>query len=373
MIKYDKTYDSHVHFFGVGLGAVEWIIKDNNLLLPDHLKRTDFIRGFGLKNSTTDEEIKILAKNYPKTNFCISYEDGHSSLVSKRLIEKYSFSAKHTFKDHGEFLSLFEIDRDNFLKLLPKRSFNELTLMARHSLNYFKERGVLRVRHMTCTKDQWQVLSDIYNSINKPDLKIECLFAEFMQQTLNEALEAYNFAVKNPIEGVSPQGIKLFVDGSIGRRTAYMSAYKKAEPRLNKEQLSKRMKSIMVDQKNSLALHVIGDLALEMSLEVYHSLTAEYGDLKTLHLEHAPIFTLKSLDLLSKQKLNCSFHFQPSHWLTDSKWYQEEKELLNTHKIYPFEDLDKMKYSYFIGSDAPIEESNNNLTDMGLELIKKTR
>ena len=373
MIDYDKTYDSHVHFFGVGLSAVEWIIKDNNLHLPQHLKSNKIVKGFGLKNNTSDEEIKSLSDRYPDLDFCLSYEDGHSSLVSKRLIDKFAYRLTQNYKDHGDFVSLFESDRDDFLKLLPKKTHSQLKRMANYSFNYFSERGIKRIRQMTCNKDQWVVLAKIYNSNQKIDLKIECLFAEFMQQSLDEAIEAYDYAIKNPINGVTAQGIKLFVDGSIGRRTAFMSSFKDVEPRLNYNLLKQKMKSILVDKNSSLALHVIGDLALEMSLKIYHSLTDDFGSLKTLHLEHAPIFTDNALNLLKNNNLNCVFHFQPSHWLEDNNWYQEEKTLLKPHKIYPFEELSEMNYSYFMGSDAPIEESCNNLTDMGLELIYKTK
>lgn len=373
MIKYDKTYDSHVHFFGVGLESIEWIIKDYPLNLPDHLKDQNFIRGFGLKASVTEEELNSFFHQYPNKDFCLSYEDGHSSLVSKRLIEKYSFTPQDDFKNHDHFISLYEVDRDQFLKRLPKRTKEQLKKMAVFSFDYFKKRGIEKVRHMTCTKEQWVVLKELFESDQPPSLSMECLFAEFMEQSLDEAFTNFEFARKNPIKGVSAQGIKLFVDGSISQKTAYMSSLPKPKSRLSFEDLYERMLTVLVKRKVPLALHTIGDLALEMSLKIYQSLSDEYGECEALHLEHAPIFTDESLDILSKTKLNCTFHFQPSHWIGDRKWYGENQHLLKNHKIYPFKELDALDYQYFMGSDAPIEESLVDLTEKGLNYIFETK
>ena len=389
MIEFDKTYDSHVHFFGVGLEAVDWVIKGNNLNLPDHLSHQNFIHGFGLNSKVSNKELNLLYEKHPDVDFCLSYEDGHSSLISKSLVHKLSYELQNHsqnhyqnhyqndyqnhYKDHGHFISLFENKRDEFLKLLPKKSYDDLKRMALFSFNYFKNRGVKRVRHMTCNKDQWMVFKDFYSSKNPPSLKIENFFAEFMDQSLEEALEAFEFAKQNPIKGLSAQGIKLFVDGSLSQKTAYMSSFKNSKPRLNPSELYERMFRILVEQENSLALHTIGDLALEMSLEIYQRITQENEFCGTLHLEHAPVFTKKSLKLLKENKLNCTFHFQPSHWIKDSLWYEKEQHLLKPHKIYPFTELKSLGYKFFFGSDAPVEESTVDLTEEGLRKINVSK
>ena len=373
MIDYDKNYDSHIHFFGIGLESVEWIIKNNTLNLPEHLSHQKFIRGFGLKPKITDDKLNSLFNKYPDKFFCLSYEDGHSSLVSKSLIDKLQFTAKNNFKVHDNFISLYEIDRDQFLKRLPKRTPQELKKMALFSFDYLEKRGIKKIRHMTCTKDQWLVLKEIYASKSPPSLIMECLFAEFMEQTLKEAFEALEFAKLNPIKEITPQGIKLFVDGSIGQKTAYMSNLPESKPRLNYDSLYKKMHFVLVERKTSLALHTIGDLALEMSLKIYDSLFEKYEPCVTLHLEHAPIFTKECLKILSNNKLKCVFHFQPSHWIDDRIWYKKNQHLLKEHKMYPFKELDDLGYQYFIGSDAPIRESLVDLTEQGLEHIFETK
>ena len=375
MINFDKTYDSHVHFFGVGIGAVDWIIENNNLKLPDHLKDQHTVRGFGLDSDVKETELSALYNSFPDIKFCLSYSDGHSSLVSKNLISELSFKLSPEAKVHENFVSLYEKERDEFLRQLPKRSNEELKKMALYSVEYFKKQGVKRLRHMTCTIQQWNVLAEIYKeeSSYSPELYIECMFAEFMDQNFEEAIDAFNFARRNPINKVEAVGIKLFFDGSISQSTAYMSSFKNSKPRLSKIELEDRMETVLVKMKVPLALHTIGDLALETSLMTYKSLAEKHEDCAPLHLEHAPVFTKDSMQILKEKKLDCTFHFQPSHWIKDSIWYENEKHSLKPHCIYPFYELKQMGYDFFMGSDAPVEESKVDLTEKGLARIKETK
>ena len=395
-INYDKAYDSHVHFFGVGLSATDWIVQSNNLKLPLHLKERSFVKGFGLNPDVSEKALESLQKEHPNKEFCLSYTDGHSSLVSKNLLKKYDFTSNsNESKEHKDFVSLYESERDRFLKCLPKRSFDDLRLMALKSFEYFEAKAVRKVRHMTCTKIQWDVLKELYSKNSKshpsPKLKINCYFAEFMEQSLNEAYEAYSYALNNPIETGTPlieasgasklkasgvsklkaSGLKLFVDGSFGQNTAYVSCFEDSRPRIDYEALKERMSDILINKKIPLALHCIGDLALEMSLKIYSELFDLDQKLAELHIEHAPIFTKKSLSILDSKDLKITFHFQPSHWIKDQHWYKKNKTKLKDHSIYPFNELNKLGYKFYMGSDAPVEESSNDKTKEGLEFIFK--
>ncbi len=377
---FDKSFDSHVHFFGVGLSATDWIIKSKTLALPKHLEERNFIKGFGLDTNISEEALESLKKEHPNKEFCLSFTDGHSSLVSKNLLEKYNFipNLKES-KEHKDFVSLYETERDKFLKCLPKRSYNDLKLMALKAFEYFEAKSIKKIRHMTCTKMQWDVLKELYSIDNykhpTPKLEIHCYFADFMEQTFEEAYEAYSYASKNPIHTKTPlvkaSGLKLFVDGSFGQNTAYVSCFKDSTPRLSFEDLKERMTKILIKKKISLALHCIGDLALEMSIKIYSELFDLDQNLAELHIEHAPIFTKESLSILNSKDLKINFHFQPSHWIEDQHWYRKNKSKLKDHSIYPFNELNSLDYSFFMGSDAPVEESSNDKTIDGLTFISK--
>ena len=375
MIKIDHTYDSHVHFFGVGLPAVDWITKDLTSPPPHLLNSKKLIRGFGLSpDEVSDDKIEQLFQSHPDHFFCLSYNDGHSSLVSKNLAHEVGFHPKTDYKETEHSFSLFENERDLFLKKLPPRTQKEFQEMAYYALEYFLTHGISSIRTMTTNKTQWLALKEIYKQRSEVEFSVDCYFSEFMAQSFDEARSAFESASKtifSPL--VKPKGLKIFIDGSIGQNTAAMSSNKNSIYRLTDEEINSRMFEAFVNLKCDLAVHTIGDLALEKMLTLYSQFSKTHPIQNTLHFEHAPIFSLKCLDLLKNENLNCAFHFQPSHWIKDKTWYDKNHLDLEPHEIYPFQFLEENSYSFDFGSDAPIEESFKELTLKGLNEIEKTK
>jgi predicted amidohydrolase YtcJ len=369
--KIDHSYDSHVHFFGVGIPAVQWKISSNDitLKLPNHLKNQDFIKGFGWSDKVKIDEFKKLTQVHPDKFFCLSYFDGHKSFVSQNLINKLNFRVCEGQKfNFGSFIS--EVERDELYKLLPQESLEDLERMALYSQNVFQAAGVKRVRHLTANTNHWTVLKKLEKE-NRLKLDIEVFFSEFMGQSLDSAALSFEEASKENSNKVKACGVKLFYDGSFGSNTAYTDIENATPPRITKIELEKKMRFILVDLSAPVAIHAIGNKALEDTLDIYSTLSKEHPALPTLHLEHAPIFNKSSLELLKQKKINCVFHFQPSHWIDDYIWYQKNKSNLGPHKIYPFHFLEKNNYPFFFGSDAPVVETSKEKTLLGLSLIKK--
>lgn len=366
-------YDSHTHFFGVGLSAAEFFIdKDaRTLTLPSHLEKKILIKGFGWSDQIRTEAFDTLCKKYPEKLFCLSYIDGHKSFVSNNLIKKLNIDIQDNSKiNSGIFVS--EIERDKIYKLLPLPSQEDLTAMALQAQSVFIKNNISKVRHLTGSFDHWTCLKNL-EKLNQIKIQIEVFFSEFMGQSLDQALKAFTLTQKENTDLIKASGLKIFYDGSFGSNTAFVSSANNSKPRISKTDLITKMKTVLCDNKYPLAVHTIGDLALEDVLAAYNNLTLSHGKLPTLHLEHAPIFTEKSLDLLKSSKMNCVFHFQPSHWILDIIWYNKNKNDLISHKIYPFEFLDKYAYQYHFGSDAPVVEPTKENMMKGFDLIKNSK
>ncbi|MGH1468532.1 MAG: amidohydrolase family protein [Bdellovibrionales bacterium] len=367
------TYDSHVHFFGVGLPAVDFIIDQTatRLNLPAHLSDQELIRGFGWSKALPLKAFDQLCKKHPEKKFCLSYEDGHSSFISQNLLAELKFKPKNgQLLPSGAIIS--EVERDQFYKLTPSHAPAELEKMAIHAQQVFLENKITNVRHLTGNIDHWHCLQKMKNS-NTLELEIEIFFSEFMGQSLDTALEAFNQAQKDSSKQLAVKGLKIFYDGSFGSDTAYTSSNKKSKARLSKDELIKKMEFVLIKNQIPLAVHTIGDLALEDIIFSYNSICKKNKNTPELHLEHAPVFTQKTLDLLEKEPLNCIFHFQPSHWIQDQQWYSKNQAALNPHEIYPFDFLDKNNYEYHFGSDAPVVAPTKENTLKGLSVIKESK
>ncbi len=369
------SFDSHTHFFGVGLPATDFFIENTatTLELPSFLKSESFIRGFGWSDSMPFSEFDSLCKKYPDKYFFLSFVDGHKSFVSNNLIEKLNFKLNSKFSPlkYGVFLS--EVERDNLHALLPSHSLEDLKKNALYAQNIFLKNKIKKVRHLTGTLDHWTCLRSL-ESEGALKIKVDVFFSEFMGQTLDESLLALKKAQKNskktPSEALKACGLKIFYDGSFSGNTAYVSSNKNSSARINKNALKERMTMVLCKQQTPLAIHTIGDLALKDCLEIYSDLNSKNKFLPEIHLEHAPIFSEASLHLLEQNKLNCQFHFQPSHWVEDQFWYNKNKDRLSPHQIYPFKFLEKNDYTYHFGSDAPVVDPTKENLLKGLKAIQ---
>lgn len=366
-------YDSHVHFFGTGLSATEFLIdkKVTTLDIPSHLLDQKIIQGFGWSDNLDQTEFTTLCKAHPDKFFCLSYIDGHKSFVSHNLLKKLKFTVKQGEEIEAGFL-ISEVERDEFYKLLPKHNIENLEKMALKAQEIFKSFGVTKVRHLTGNENHWSCLKKLEQN-KKLNIQIEVFFSEFMGQSLEEALKSYTKAKEESSALVSASGIKLFYDGSFGSETAYTSSSSSTLPRISKKELESKMLRILSDKDIPLAVHCIGDKALEDCLDIYSRLSQKSTQIARLHLEHAPVIPNSSLKMLAEQSLNCEFHFQPSHWIEDQHWYKKYKTELQPHKIYPFKELDKMGYTYHFGSDSPVVEPSKDNTLLGLKLIEESR
>jgi hypothetical protein len=369
------AYDSHVHFFGTGSPAVELSIspEQEEIVVPEHLKDLKLIRGFGWSDRLKEGAFKRLCNHNPDQFFCLSYIDGHTSFVSNNLIEDLKFEVLEGMPIEEVGFLLAETERDQFFKLLPKYSPDELNKMALYAQEIFLSQGINKVRHMTAQLNHWSTLMSL-DLASKLKLEIDVFFSEFMGQSLTEAVESMKLAKNDSNKRLKACGIKIFYDGSFGSNTALTSAPGSKHCRINKTELKARMTQILIDHSLEIAVHCIGDQALEDCIKIYDGLSKKVKyNLPKLHLEHAPIFNQKTLQLLENSQLNLVFHFQPSHWIEDINWYNKNSSTLYPHTIYPFDFLQSRGYEFYLGSDSPVVFPSKENMQKGLKLINATK
>lgn len=357
------SYDSHLHFFGIGTEAVDLLVnpRQQDFVIPEKLLTPNkIIRGFGWSDLHIPQLLD-LEKKYPNHFFCLSSFEGHRTFITRNLAQKLSIQTPSPFIS-GKLRHILH-------RKLPKRSFKDLEKMALYAQKKLQTAKITKARHLTCDQGQWSVLESL-DKKSQLQIQLEVFFSEFMGQNLKQALQSYRHAQKHYSPNLKASGIKVFVDGTLSSNTAFTSNIDKSFQE-EKEELAQKMKSILIKEQCPLALHTIGDKALEMSLQIYSDLASNFPGLPPLHLEHAPFFSKKTLSLLETQELNCIFHFQPSHWIEDSHWYTKHQKDLEPHALYPFNFLIENNYAFYFGSDAPVMPPSKELTLEGLEAIEK--
>ena len=148
-------------------------------------------------------------------------------------------------------------------------------------------------------------------------------------------------------------GIKIFLDGSVGARTAALNGYVSGESGIKlytDERLTKTLKYIE-KEKTKAALHAIGEIAIEQLLNVVEK---ENIKIAGLQIEHAQYITWEQADRC--KKLNITLSMQPNFSI-ESKIFKDRITTAYLKRNNPFRMLiDKIGFipgkDLIFGSDG---------------------
>ena len=184
-----------------------------------------------------------------------------------------------------------------------------------------------------------------------------------LERGYSEYLQCKN----NPCDQLRIKGLKIFIDGSLGSKTAYLSAnYTDTN---NKGLLlwtqTDIEKAIHFSWKNKIeiAIHTIGDEAVHTAAVAAREVAAQ-GLLGKFHLEHVQIIRPETFKILKPLHVYC--HMQPCHWLSDQSWLKQSIGELSDY-AFSWEALRKNKIKFDFGTDSPIEPANIALNIQALE------
>ncbi|ANU10711.1 hypothetical protein A1A1_09596 [Planococcus antarcticus DSM 14505] len=161
---------------------------------------------------------------------------------------------------------------------------------------------------------------------------------------------------------VDPGPMKIFADGSIGGRTALLSKPYNDDPStigvaIQSDEEFKRLVSIARKHGEAVAIHVIGDLGLEMALDAIeaHPVPSNKRD----RLIHAMVVREDLVERM--QKIDVALDLQPSFVTSDFPWVVERLGESRLEWAYTWKKLLNHGLICAGGSDAPIEEADPRL------------
>jgi predicted amidohydrolase YtcJ len=160
-------------------------------------------------------------------------------------------------------------------------------------------------------------------------------------------------------DGFRVGGIKLFLDGSLGARTAALRKPYRDSPGSSGMLTTSREQLMDVIEKTrgsglQLCLHAIGDRAVEMGLETLNEVLGPLDCRKSRHrIEHA---SLMSADLIRDMaKLGLVASVQPRFIYSDS-WAEQRLGPERIRYLYPFESMLRAGIHLAAGSDSPSDD-----------------
>lgn len=372
-----NCYDSHTHFWATG--QVSCGLKLNSLKNAQDIKsleikkehyRANWLTGFGWNQNIWENprfpDKSILDELFPQTPVFLSRVDGHASWINSAAIEElkklgYDFSnnPKGGIVDRDDLNQPTGIllDQAHISALLKLPDFNifQHQSFIEESQSIFNKAGFTHIRDLSMNLNLWQLLRKMEDQKNLT-LAIEAFVTVESLDDLDRVLNEIEQIKKDTSKQLRLCGVKIFIDGSLGSKTAYLS-----ESYLNTDSngiliwsadeiktLLKRVWPLNLE----VAIHTIGDGAVHTAVSAAREVSAE-GVLGRLHLEHVQILRPETLQLMKPLHITC--HMQPCHWLSDESWLKQNLSENLVQKLFPWEQLRKNKIAFDFGSDAPIE------------------
>lgn len=373
-----SCYDSHVHWLMTGEKKTFLDLekfKDISQIQTDHIHKTqfkgDWLMGFGWHDAHFMGEkphftaIDRISKTFP---ICFIKKDAHSCILNslglKLFLEK--------FADNSEALKFLEKDDQGqptgvlkegtfylLFSILPPTSDENIKNYLLKGQEYFLSKGITHIRDMTCSLKQWQAITELEQQ-ELIKIYVEVLFNI---ENLNDLKESILPFLKKqnsiPMKHIQIQGVKLFVDGSLGSETAfisepYLNSHSVGYKLWNEEDLKEALRLIW-GQGLQVSIHTLGDESVKYVIQIVRELQKEKVT-GVLHLEHLELLSTETIQLMKSLHVRC--HMQPCHWLSDKKWIDSKLSAKLKKNLFRWEALRKAKVPLFFGSDSPIEEAD---------------
>lgn len=378
--KITNCYDSHTHFWATGqvaeglqLNGLKNVEEVRTLVINENHYRANWLTGFGWNHNhwptAKFPHKKTLDEVFKKTPVFFSRVDGHASWINSQAIIElkklgYDFSADPKGgvierDETGEPTGiLFDQAHINALLRIPDFSEAQNYIFLKKAQSIFNRAGFTHIRDMSMNLNFWQILNKMEDQKN---LTV-CIDAFVTIESLNDldrGLKEIGLINKNKSRQLRLQGVKIFIDGSLGSGTAHLSqAYLNSKKGHSKGILIWSLAEIKELLKKSwvagqqVAIHTIGDQAVHTAVVAAREVAAE-GVLGLLHLEHVQILRPETVQMMKPLHVTC--HMQPCHWLSDNSWLKQALPDELIKNLFQWELLRKNKIPVYFGSDSPVE------------------
>lgn len=247
--------------------------------------------------------------------------------------------------------------RENALNLVwrvvPKPSLEELEEACVKACRKAVEEGLTAVHWIVDSAEELQVIQKLWREGRLP-LRVYLGIPVKLLDAAAQLGLATGFG-----DGMLKLGfVKIFADGSLGARTAALK-----EPYSDKPEtsgmllLSQRKLNRLVLKAHragwQVAVHAIGDKAVESALKAFSKVLKMYSSVSCRHrIEHCSVLNPKLIRRIKRLGLVASV--QP-HFVISDFWIAERVGVNRARWVYPFKTLMKTGVVVASGSDCPVE------------------
>lgn len=348
---------------------------------PQYL-RANWLVGFGWDQNLWPEKKmphrNTLDRYFPDRPVFFSRVDGHSSWLNTAAIkefEKMGYDFNSDIKGgiiHKDLTGPTGVLSDQAhikaLLMLPAFSEEQIELFCLAAMAQFNRSGFTHVRDLSMNSIIWKALCKLQKE-NRQSVCIDSFFTAESIADLDRAYLDLQECQKNANPYLRAQGLKIFIDGSLGSKTAYLSENYKDQKQNGilswSESDIQQAVQFCWSRKLAIAIHTIGDQAVHTAALAARAASAQGFEGK-LHLEHVQLLRSETLGLL--KPLHVTVHMQPCHWISDQVWIDQVLPQSLLPYLFQWQKIVKNKIPIHFGSDSPIEAANIFNTKAALQL-----
>jgi predicted amidohydrolase YtcJ len=292
-----------------------------------------------------------LDKVAPDVPVALSRIDGHLWVVNTKALQMLNLPGDHpfVFKTSGQPNGLLADDAIRYLE-----PFIEPTLL--------EKREALRIASQIALEHGVTTIADLYadlevyeSTIADGDLTVRfiCCVPPATAQQLKAPLQW-----RIDKERCEAKFVKLFLDGSIGARTAalrepYADAPNETGRLLLRDRVAEGLMLELNEMGWHLAVHAIGDLAIDQAIEAFRFVRMESKRFMRHRLEHLELLRPEHIGWLSK--LNLVASMQPNfvaRWQQPNGLYEARLGWERAKRMNPFNSVIKAGIPLAFGSDG---------------------
>lgn len=378
--------DSHQHLMntGIALAAVrllgatsisEVIQRARDYLAQHEIPPGELIHGMGWNQDYFTDEHRLLNRHdldKISTEHPIIFDRacGHILVCNTKALEMAGVTTETVPNaggaidiENGELTGIFrENARAQVRCIMASRSVDAKKRLIREAMTHAAETGVTSVQTCDLRLGDWETTLQAFNEVleETPNLRVYHQFS-FMDPDHFQAFldKGYRTGMGTDFNKFGP--LKLFVDGSLGARTALMrqpyhdAPETKGIATLTNEQID-TLVGMAVKNDCSVAIHAIGDGAIENVLNAYDKVCSNGENPLRLGIVHLQITDCPLLERFTKNGILA--YVQPIFLHYDTAIVEDRVGADLAATSYAFKSLIDMNVHTSFGTDSPIEDMN---------------
>ena len=307
------------------------------------------------KRFPTSADLDAVVKDRP---VWLERVDGHASVGNSAALAAAGVTSSTKAPSGGEIKDGLFVDAATALvdKHVPAPTAEMRDAALQRAQEALLSRGLTAVADMGTTLADWQAM----NRASRDGRLPLTIFSYADRSVALAASQPGPATLAEQAMLLKVVGVKLYADGALGSRGAWLKApYADAPgtrglPLLTPDELRREAAAVLKAGKQ-VAVHAIGDAANDMVLSAFADLGCGQGD-RRCRVEHAQIIDVQDLRRFAAGKIVPSM--QPVHQTSDRMMAEARLGPKRLGGAYAWQTLAKSGVRVPLGSDFPVEDPN---------------